>query len=361
MDLRQDSHKIFTIQPSEFESMALEIFRFQYSKNPVYRDYVRALHINDAQVGSITQIPFLPISLFKSHSIRTTSFDPEIIFESSGTTTSVNSRHLVKDTELYKRSFITGFELAYGPVKDWCIIGLLPSYLERGNSSLVYMVNELVQLSAHPQSDFYLDEFDKLSSTLQQLEQVKQKTLLVGVTFALLDFAEKYALPLKNTIVMETGGMKGRREEMVREEVHVILKRSFGLPAIHSEYGMTELLSQAYSKGDGFFNCPPWMKVLVRDEEDPFSVAGPELIVNSRESSLRAERNKANNSQKLDDTHHSPLTIHGGINIIDLANLYSCSFIATDDAGRLHRDGSFEVMGRIDNSDVRGCSLMYEV
>ncbi|HET6996205.1 MAG TPA: acyl transferase, partial [Chitinophagaceae bacterium] len=216
------------MQPDDFESKALEVFRFQYSNNPVYRDYVSALHINDAEVRSITQIPFLPISFFKTHSIRTGSFGPEIVFESSGTTTSVNSRHLIKDAELYRKSFVAGFELAYGPVKDWCIIGLLPSYLERGNSSLVYMVNELIQLSGHAQSGFYLDEFDKLFSTLQQLEQAKQKTLLVGVTFALLDFAEKYNLPLKHTIIMETGGMKGRREEMVREEVHVILKKSFG-------------------------------------------------------------------------------------------------------------------------------------
>jgi hypothetical protein len=344
MDLRQDSHKIFAIKPGEFESIALEIFRFQYSKNPIYRDYVNALHINDARVSSITQIPFLPISFFKSHSIRTTSFDPEIVFESSGTTGSLNSRHLINDTELYRKSFITGFELAYGPVKDWCIIGLLPSYLERGNSSLVYMVNELIQLSAHPQNGFYLDEFEKLFSTLQQLEQVKQKTLLIGVTFALLDFAEKYAMPLKHTIVMETGGMKGRREEMIREEVHVILKKSFGLPAIHSEYGMTELLSQAYSKGNGIFNCPPWMKVMIRDDEDPFSVV-------SRESGVGSQ-NPGNKSGA---------TVQGAINIFYLANTYSCSFIATDDAGRLHHDGSFEVMGRIDNSDIRGCSLMYEV
>jgi hypothetical protein len=369
MDLRQDSHKIFTIQPAEFESMALEVFRFQYSNNPVYHDYVNALSINDALVSSITQIPFLPVSFFKSHSICTTSFDPETVFKSSGTTTSVNSRHLIYDTELYRRSFITGFELAYGPVKDWCIIGLLPSYLQRGNSSLVYMVNELIRLSSHSQSGFYLDEFDKLFSTLQQLEQAKQKTLLVGVTFALLDFAEKYALPLKHTIVMETGGMKGRREEMIREEVHAILKESFGLPDIHSEYGMTELLSQAYSKGNGIFNCPPWMKVLVRDEEDPFLVvtpgaclpAGRSLAGSGESAASQGERIKADSNQKLDSTHRSPVTTRGAINIIDLANVYSCSFIATDDAGKLHADGSFEVLGRIDNSDVRGCSLMYEI
>jgi len=337
MDLTQYTHKLFLPTVSDFDQLALEIFRYQYRKNPVYHDYVNALSINDATVQNITQIPFLPISFFKSHSIQTTSFEPELIFESSGTTGSVNSRHLIKDAGLYKNSFITGFELAYGPIKDWCVIGLLPSYLERGNSSLVYMVDELTRQSGHPQSGFYLDEFEKLFTTLQQLEQAGQKSLLIGVTFALLDFAEKYSLPLKHTIVMETGGMKGRREEMIREEVHAVLKRSFCLNKIHSEYGMTELLSQAYSKGNGIFRCPPWMKVFVRDDEDPLSVVSRQSSVDSRQSSIVS---------------------NGVINIIDLANIYSCSFIATDDAGRLYDDGRFEVLGRMDNSDLRGCSLM---
>ncbi|HLG41406.1 MAG TPA: hypothetical protein VI461_17130, partial [Chitinophagaceae bacterium] len=267
MDLSKYSLKIFSHKTEDFESLALEVFRFQYDNSPVYRDYVNALSINVEAVKSIAQIPFLPVQFFKSHSVATTLFDPEAVFESSGTTGSTNSRHFIRDIDLYKTSFSKGFEFFYGSVKDWCIIGLLPSYLERRNSSLVYMVNDLVKQSNHLQSGFYLDEFDKLSSTMNQLEKVKQKTLLIGVTFALLDFAEKFPGTLSHTIIMETGGMKGRREEMIRAEVHDILKKSFGVPVIHSEYGMTELLSQAYSKGNGIFHCPPWMKVLIRDDE----------------------------------------------------------------------------------------------
>jgi Acyl-protein synthetase, LuxE len=332
MDLSKYDHKIFTHNAKDFESLTLEVFRFQYRNNLVYHDYVNALQINVTAIQSIAQIPFLPIRFFKSHTIQTTVFDPEVIFESSGTTGSINSRHFVKDSGLYKKSFTAGFELVYGSVKDWCIIGLLPSYIERGNSSLVYMVNDLVKQSGHLQSGFYLNEYDKLFETLTKLEKTKQKTILIGVTFALLDFAEKYSLPLEHTIIMETGGMKGRREEMIRKEVHDILQRSFSVPDIHSEYGMTELLSQAYSKGDGIFRCPPWMKVLIRDDEDPLLVTVPRF-------------------QTV-----APIT--GAINVIDLANIYSCSFIATDDAGKLYNDGSFEVLGRIDNSDLRGCSLM---
>jgi phenylacetate-coenzyme A ligase PaaK-like adenylate-forming protein len=319
------NHKVFGVKEGNFETLALEVFNFQHENNPVYAAYVQALKINPQSVQSIEQIPFLPVSFFKSHAIKTTLFEPEAIFESSGTSGSVNSRHPVKDITLYKDSFIKGFELFYGPVNDWCIIALLPSYLERKNSSLVYMTEKLIHLSEHPQSGFYLDEYEKLFVVLNELEKHQQKTLLIGVTFALLDFTEKYSLPLRHTVVMETGGMKGRREEMVRPEVHDLLKKSFSLDHIHSEYGMTELLSQAYSKGDGVFNCPPWMKVLVRDDEDPFLV-------------------KQSGS--------------GTINVIDLANIYSCSFIATDDVGKLNTDGSFEVLGRMDGSDLRGCSLM---
>lgn len=332
MDLSKYDHKIFTIEPGNFESLALEIFRFQYNNNPVYHEYVDVLKVNVPAISAITQIPFLPIRFFKSHAVMTTVFSPEAVFESSGTTGSVASRHIIKNTSLYETAFARGFEIFYGPLKDWCILGLLPSYLERSNSSLVYMINELIRQSGHTGSGFYLYDHDKLFATLKNSEKEKQKTILIGVTFALLDFAEKYSLPLEHTIIMETGGMKGRREEMVRQEVHDILKRSFGLPAIHSEYGMTELLSQAYSKGNGVFHCPPWMRVLVRDDEDPLNVSVPGF-------------------QTV-----TPVT--GAINIIDLANIYSCSFIATDDAGRLYTDGSFEVLGRIDNSDIRGCSLM---
>ena len=353
MDLSKYDLKIFSDSIPDFESVALEVFRFQYDHNPVYHNYVKALHLDPAGVRSITGIPFLPIRFFKSHSIKTTAFEPEMIFESSGTTGTINSRHFIKDVSLYGKSFTKGFRLVFGPVKDWCIIGFLPSYIERGNSSLAYMVNELVKQTGHPQSGFYLNEYDKLSGTLAKLEKAKQKTVLIGVTFALLDFAAKHSLPLEHTIMMETGGMKGRREEMIREEVHDLLKRSFNLPIIHSEYGMTELLSQAYSKGNGIFHCPPWMKVLIRDDEDPLSVQSP---VSSR---LPIAIGTAVGSQlpiAIGTAVSSPRS--GGINIIDLGNIYSCSFIATDDAGKLYDDGSFEVLGRIDNSDIRGCSLM---
>lgn len=324
--------KIFSTDEAGFEELALEIFHFQYKNNVIYREYSDALHVIPENVRAVTSIPFLPVRFFKSHIVQATSFEPGVIFESSGTTSTITSRHFVKDTGLYKESFTRSFELFYGSPKEWCIIGLLPSYLERKDSSLVYMVNELVLQSGHADSGFYLNEYDKLFAVFKQLEKKKQKTFLIGVAFALLDFAEKYSVPLRYTIVMETGGMKGRREELVREEMHDILKKSFQVPVIHSEYGMTELLSQAYSKGDGKFKCPPWMKVLVRDDEDPLLVSVPRFET------------------------VTPIT--GAINIIDLANIYSCSFIAADDAGRIFPDGTFEVLGRIDNSDLRGCSLM---
>jgi phenylacetate-coenzyme A ligase PaaK-like adenylate-forming protein len=321
----QGFHKIFGSNRENFEQMALEIFRFQAGNNPVYKAFTLALKIDPFSVASLSGIPFLPVRFFKTHEVRSGSFAPTTIFESSGTSGTVNSRHYVKDLGLYEESFIRGFELFYGPVKDLCILGLLPSYLERNNSSLVYMVDKLIRLSGHPQSGFYLDEWDKLDKTLEELEKDKQKTILIGVTFALLDFAQKHPRPLKHTSIMETGGMKGRKKEMIREEVHMVLKNAFGLDSIHSEYGMTELLSQAYSKGEGLFFCPPWMRILIRDEEDPFLVR-PQGA--------------------------------GTINVIDLANIYSCSFIATDDAGKLNADGCFEVLGRVDGSDLRGCSLL---
>jgi phenylacetate-coenzyme A ligase PaaK-like adenylate-forming protein len=326
--------KIFKIDKESFGASALEIFRFQYDNNPVYKNYIDALKLNPDLIKSVEQIPFLPVRFFKSHEIKTTSFSPEAIFESSGTTTgSINSRHLIRDLRLYKESFIKGFESFYGPVKDYYIIGLLPSYLERKNSSLIYMVEKLIRLSQQSQSDFYLNENEKLISVLNELEGQQQKTLLIGVTFALLDLAEKFSMDLKHTIIMETGGMKGRREEMIRPQVHAILQNAFNVSAIHSEYGMTELLSQAYSKEKGIFHCPPWMKVLVRDDEDPLEIHMP--------------------------YSGSMAYVSGAINIIDLANIYSCSFIATDDVGKIYSDGSFEVLGRMDNSDLRGCSLLY--
>ncbi|HJU45368.1 MAG TPA: hypothetical protein VJ647_01230 [Chitinophagaceae bacterium] len=353
------THKIFTCTEATFETAALEIFHFQYAHNPLYTTFTDTLNVDPRQVDSLLKIPFLPISFFKSHTVCSTSFLPEAIFESSGTTGTVNSRHFVKELALYRQSFLEGFRQFYGDPSDWCIIGLLPSYLERGNSSLVHMVDELVKLSGHKKSGFYLNEFEKLQQVLQELEAAQQKTLLIGVTFALLDFAELYPLPLMHTVVMETGGMKGRREEMTRQEVHEVLKRCFGLEQIHSEYGMTELLSQAYSKGEGIFSCPPWMKILVREEDDPLTLLLPQSPPAERDKILR----ETLRGQSRSASPQSLLTIGedsaaGIINVIDLANIYSCSFIATDDAGKLYQDGSFEVTGRIDNSDLRGCSLM---
>lgn len=308
-----------------FREKALRTFHFQYEYNQVYRSWNDILKVDIASVSALTKIPFLPISFFKSHRVMTGTFEPELVFESSGTTGSVNSHHYVKECRVYEMSFLKAFEGFYGDVSHWCILGLLPSYLERGNSSLAYMVNRLIQKSNNESSGFYLYDFDQLNKALVKLELEGQSTLLIGVTFALLDFAERYTMHLEHTVVMETGGMKGRRKEITREEVHDILCRSLGIASVHSEYGMTELLSQAYSAGNGRFSCPPWMKILIRDEEDPF---------------LIKETGK------------------GVINVIDLANVHSCSFIATDDVGTVFEDGSFEVHGRIDNSDMRGCSLM---
>lgn len=313
--------------------MALEIFRFQYQNNSLYQKYVDTLKIDLKSVNSIEAIPYLPISFFKTHEVKTTIFEPEIIFESSGTTGQNTSRHFVKSLSIYKKSFTKAFKLFYGNPQSWSILGLLPGYLERGNSSLVKMVAELIEKSNNAQSDFYLHNHEKLYQTIVFNEIREQPTILIGVTFSLLDFAEKYSMKLKYTTVMETGGMKGRREEITRTEVHDLLRNKFGLQSIHSEYGMTELLSQAYSLKDGIFHNPPWMKVLIREINDP-------LAVHSIPTSSKSER--------------------GLINIIDLANLYSCSFIATDDIGKLYKNGSFEVLGRHDISDIRGCSLLTE-
>jgi len=322
-----DVNNIFSLTQNggAFVGQCIKTFRFQYDHNPVYRRWCDLMLIDPATVKTLSSIPALPVSFFKTHEVVTTVFDAETVFESSGTTQTNTSRHLVKDVGLYKQSFLEAFALFYGDVKDWCILGLLPSYLERQHSSLVMMVDELIKQSGHAHSGFYLDDHQKLSGTLQRLEASGQKTLLIGVTFGLLDFAAAFPQQLKHTVVMETGGMKGRRKELTRAEVHRILCDALGVAEIHSEYGMTELLSQAYSKGEGRFNCPPWMKVLVRDEEDPLSI---------KESG------------------------RGLLQIIDLANIYSCSFIATEDAGMVSDDGSFEVWGRLDNSDIRGCSLL---
>ncbi|MDQ2751732.1 MAG: acyl transferase, partial [Bacteroidota bacterium] len=307
------------------ESLAIRSFHYQYENNKVYHEWCNLLCIQPSDITKTEHIPFLPISFFKSHEVTTGAFSPQLIFTSSGTTATINSRHFVKEISLYKQSFVTAFEQFYGKIDELCIIGLLPSYLERDGSSLVVMVEELIQLSKHPKSGFYLYDFEGLHNTLQQLEAAKQNTILIGVTYALLDFAAAHPMPLHFTTIMETGGMKGRKEELTREEVHRKLCEAFDLKNIHSEYGMTELLSQAYSKENGIYHCPPWMKVMIRNEDDPLQVS---------------------------------TCGKGVLNIIDLANRDSCAFIATDDAGIVYEDGSFEVLGRMDNSDLRGCSLL---
>jgi hypothetical protein len=316
---------LFELREDGFLSRALATFRLQYAENTLYRQYADALGIQPDRVRTLPEIPFLPVSFFKTHAVRTGDFIPEIVFESSGTTGSVTSRHEVRHLSVYRSSFTAGFERFYGPVGEWCVIGLLPAYLERSHSSLVLMAHELIGSSGHPDSGFYLYDHDALYAVLQRLERRGQKTLLIGVTFALLDFAEKYTMSLRHTVVMETGGMKGRRREIIRNELHDYLKERLGVSSIHAEYGMTELLSQAYSPGDGLFACPPWMRALVRREDDPLEVM---------------EQGE------------------GLLNIIDLANTWSCSFLATEDIGRIGPDGRFEVSGRADNSDVRGCSLL---
>jgi hypothetical protein len=319
------NHKIFGINEASFAENALDLFRKQAKENAVYREFLEAIKTNIAAVDTIYKIPFLPIRFFKTHTVKTGDFEPQQVFESSGTSGLERSLHHVKDLGLYEQSFLKAFSLFYGDPAGYCIIGLLPSYLERQNSSLVYMTEKLVKAHTDARSGFYLENFEKLNTVLAELEAEKKQTWLIGVSFALLDWAKSSPMELKHTTMVETGGMKGRKREMLREELHEKLKKSFGLPGIHSEYGMTELMSQAYSKGEGIFHCPPWMKILMREEEDPFSISGKG---------------------------------RGTINIIDLANIHSCAFIATDDAGQLYPDGSFKVLGRVDGSDLRGCSLM---
>ena len=318
---------IFNINnENTFNETSLEVFRFQYSNNKVYHDYVDALNKSPENILHYSEIPFLPISFFKEHEV--TSFDgkPEAVFTSSGTTGSNTSLHFIKNLNLYEESFLSGFEMFFGKPNEYVVLGLLPSYLERQGSSLIYMVNKLIELSGKKESGFYLNEYSELQNLLIKLRSKNKKTILFGVSFALLDMAENFPVDFPELIIMETGGMKGKRKEMIREELHNILTKAFGVKKIFSEYGMTELLSQAYSIGDGLFDTPPWMKILIRDTEDPFSY----LKVNKT----------------------------GGINVIDLANIYSCSFIETQDLGKLHQNGKFEVLGRFDNSDVRGCNLL---
>ena len=318
---------IFNISDTQkFEKEALEIFRFQADKNPVYKQFVDLLRIDPSSVLRLAQIPFLPVEFFKSHRVLSTTEPIDKIFSSSGTTGTIQSRHFVTDLNIYENSFSRGFDYFYGSVKNYTILALLPGYLEREGSSLIYMVDHLIKASDSKDSGFYLNELEQLSELLMTLDTKGNKILLIGVTYALLDLIEANQFRLKNTIVMETGGMKGKRKELIRSELHELLSDGFGIDKIHSEYGMTELLSQAYSKGDGILETPPWMKIFIRDTEDPF--------------------------------HYLSQGRTGGINVIDLANVNSCSFIATQDLGRQLSEHKFEILGRFDHSDIRGCNLM---
>ena len=322
----QNTDQIFSISNKrEFENMALEVFFFQYENNKVYREYCNCLNVKPKEVASVKEIPFLPISFFKTHSVCVGETDFEKEFTSSGTTGMITSSHLVKDIEVYEKSFIEGFKQFYGEIDDYLILGLLPSYLEREGSSLIYMVEKLIKLSNHESSGFFLDDFEGLLKVISANKSNK-KVLLIGVSYALMDLAEQFNPDLSSCIVMETGGMKGKRKEIPKSELHKILKKGFNVEQIHSEYGMTELLSQAYAINNGQFKLPPWMSVMTREYNDPFSYT----------------------SKKT-----------GGLNIIDLANVNSCSFIATQDLGKVHLD-YFEVLGRFDNSDIRGCNLLIQ-
>ena len=321
--------QIFSINDeATFSEVALTIFNHQAKNCAVYRDYIHHLKIDATRIDHYEQIPFLPISFFKSHEVLSSTARAEVVFSSSGTTGQTTSKHLVTNLKVYEESFNRAFKQFYGDSKEICLLALLPSYLEREGSSLIYMVDDLLKQSEHPLSGYFLHNLEELFTALNSLKKSGQKTILIGVTYALLDFVEQFKIDFPELIVMETGGMKGKRKEMVREELHHDLYAGFGVKQIHSEYGMTELLSQGYSYLDGIFNCPPWMKILLRDTSDPLSL-------------LQGKQT-------------------GGINVIDLANLNSCSFIATQDLGKTYPDGSFEVLGRFDNADIRGCNLLVQ-
>ena len=319
--------EIFDIKnDAEFEMLALSIFDYQMESNSIYAPYA-ALILKGKAPNNIFEIPFFPISFFKTEQIICQGRPVEEVFLSSGTSGD-QSKHLVSDISLYRESYLKAFELFYGDITQYCILSLLPNYREREGSSLIYMVDDLISKSKHEQSGFYLNDYESLSMRLQKLEKEGQKTILFGVSYALLDLAEQFPQKLEHTIIIETGGIKGKRKEMLKEELHQNLKAAFSLDVIHSEYGMSELLSQSYSNGEGIFKSPPWKKVLIRDTNDPLSIIGD---------------NKT-----------------GGINVIDLANIYSCPFIATQDLGKTFEDGTFTVLGRFDNSDLRGCNLLLQ-
>ena len=318
---------IFNIQSErDFKEAALRVFKHQFEHNKVYRSFCDLLYKSPSEVKEIQEIPFLPIQFFKSHAVLSSMKDVQKTFTSSRTSGSVPSKHKVTDLSWYQKSYLKGFQYFYGEITDYTILALLPNYLEREGSSLIYMVDDLIKQTNKPNSGFYLQNLSELSTTLKELDVKGEKTLLIGVSFALLDLIENGGFQLQNTLIMETGGMKGKRKELVREELHKLLCNGFGVQSIHSEYGMTELLSQGYSKGGGIFECPPWMKALTRDTEDPLT------IIDNQQT--------------------------GGLNMIDLANYNSCSFIATQDLGKVNDDGSFEILGRFDNSDIIGCNLL---
>ncbi len=320
-------NQIFNItSKTEFAKVAFSVFKYQFENNKVYRSFCDLLYKHPSDISRLEDIPFLPISFFKSHTVIAHKDLPNLIFSSSGTTGTITSKHHIIDSTIYETSYQRAFHDFYGPIQDYTILALLPSYLERQGSSLVYMVNDLIERSKKKHSGFYLDNFHELATLLKNLDEKGEKVLLIGVSFALLDFVERYSFKLKNTIIMETGGMKGRRKELIRADLHTILTKGFGVSTIHSEYGMTELLSQAYSNGKGLFRCPSWMHIYTRDPEDPLSIL--------------------------------PHNKTGGINIIDLANLNSCSFIATQDLGKTFKNETFEILGRFDHSDIRGCNLL---
>ncbi|MFY7652741.1 MAG: acyl transferase [Chitinophagaceae bacterium] len=323
-------NNIFSINELNFSDEAFKMAEWHYKQNEVYKKWCNLIHKKPLFVNNYIDylaIPFLPIAFFKTHQLLTNNRSVDIVFESSGTTKTNLSKHFVSDLSIYEKSFIAGFEAVFGSINNWCILGLLPAYLERQHSSLVYMVNKLISLSNNTSSGFYLYDYNKLQQIIQQQERAAKPTLVFGVTFALLDFAEAFRMQLKHTLIMDTGGMKGRKKEITREEVNRFLQKQWNIPFIYSEYGMTELLSQAYAKANGRYVCPPWMKVVVRQEDNPLEVRK---------------------------------TGKGLLNIIDLANVYSMPFIATDDIGIVHEDGSFEVLGRLDNADLRGCSLLLQ-
>lgn len=322
--------KIFNItDQADFYKTALDVFIYQAENNRVYREFINYLGIDPPSVSHVYDIPFLPIGFFKNHKVVTGTITGDLVFESSGTTGRMTSRHYITDVKIYERSFLLNFRHFYGDPSEYFIAALLPSYTGRANSSLIYMVNSLIEKSGSSLSGFYGDNREEMLTNIEKAKAENLRIILFGVSFALLDLAEKFSPDLSGVIVIETGGMKGRRKEMTREELHSVLKKGFNLESIHSEYGMTELLSQAWSKEEGIYFCPPWMRVMIREPQDPLSVS---------EEPGRS----------------------GGINIIDLANINSCSFIATDDLGKLSGNGSFGIIGRFDSSDIRGCNLLIE-